>query len=144
MVSFGAAFLVPVMLPAQGRSNRLSSAVDAQEVRHRGSEYIGRAPWMDDVVKTVTPDYPYDYRRRHVTGSGLFRVTLNVNTGSVIEVAALKSTRVSMLDSCAIKALRQWRWKAGRWKEIDVPITFALSRDKAGMYIGSTRVPASR
>src|SRR5438128_7004760 len=144
IVSIGAALLVPVILNAQGPSDRLSGAVDAQGIRHRGSDYTGPAPWMNDAVKTVTPDYPYDYRARHIGGSGLFRATLNVNTGSVIDVAVLKSTGVSMLDSCAIKALRQWRWKAGRWKEIDMPLTFAISRNKRGMYIGSSPAPASR
>src|SRR6266496_990826 len=117
IVSFGAALLVPVMLHAQGPSTSLSGAVDSRGIRHRGSDYIGWAPWMNDAVKTVTPDYPYEYRARHVGGSGLFRATLNVNTGSVTDVAVLKSTGVSILDSCAVKALRQWRWRAGRWKE---------------------------
>jgi TonB family protein len=104
-----------------------SSAVDAKGARHRGSDYSEkRAPWMDDTIKAVTPDYPYEYRSRHLGGSGLFRIMLDVNTGSVNEVTVLKSTGFSMLDSCAIRALRKWRWKSGRWKEISIPITFRV------------------
>jgi TonB family protein len=127
-----AAFIASPVLHGQqlvfpSGSSAESAAVDAQGVRHRGSDYHGnRAPWLDDTIKTVTPDYPYEYRSRHHGGNGLFRTTLNVNTGSVTDVAVLKSTGFSMLDSCAIRALRKWRWKPGRWKEIDVPIAFEV------------------
>jgi TonB family protein len=144
IISFGAAFLAPIVLQAEGSSSRLCSAVDAQGVRHRGSDYIGRAPWMNDVVKTVTPYYPYGYRVRRIGGSGLFRATLNLNTGSVTNVTVLKSTQISLLDSSAINALRQWQWRPGRWKEIDIALTFAMSHGKMGLYIGSSPVPASR
>ena len=144
IVSLGAVFLLQGKLRAEGSSSLLSSAVDAKGVRHRGSDYVGRAPWMTDVVKAVTPDYPYEYRAAHVGGSGVFRATLNMNTGSVTNVTVLKSTGTSMFDSSAVKALRQWQWKPGRWKEIDIPLTFAISRSKTGLYIGSGPVPDSR
>jgi len=55
------------------------------------------------------------------------RVTLDMTTGSVSKVAMVQSTGVAALDNSAMKALRQWQWKPGKWKEIDVPITFAMS-----------------
>ena len=114
-------------LHAQQRGDPLSSAVDTKGVRHRGNDYVGRVPWMADAIKKQRPDYPYELRARHVAGNGLFRVTLDMTTGSVSKVAMVQSTGVAALDNSAMKALRQWQWKPGKWKEIDVPIKFAMS-----------------
>jgi TonB family protein len=114
-------------LKAEERSRWLSAAVNAQGIRYRGSEYAGVGPWMDDAIKTVAPNYPYEARSRHIYGSGLFRITLDLNTGSVTKVTVITSTRFPILDNSATDALRQWRWKPGRWKEIDVPITFTMT-----------------
>jgi TonB family protein len=40
----------------------------------------------------------------------------------------IQSTGTPALDESAMEALRQWQWKPGKWKEIDVPITFAIPR----------------
>jgi len=49
------------------------SAVDAQGVRHHWSNHGGKnPPWIDDAIKKVAPQYPYEARSRHQTGSGLF------------------------------------------------------------------------
>jgi len=87
---------------------------------------------MADAIKKRRPDYPYELGAREIAGqvvaprarSGLFRVTLDVRTGSVSKVAMIKSTGAAALDENTMKALRQWQWKPGKWKEIDVPITF--------------------
>jgi TonB family protein len=122
----------PPLRPDQ-RGDPLSTAVDAKGVRHRGSDYVGPVPWMTDAIKKRRPNYPYELRARGFPGrvvaprarSGLFRVTLDVTTGSVSKVAMIQSTGAAALDENAMKALRQWQWKPGKWKEIDVPITFA-------------------
>ena len=115
-------------LDAHQRGDALSSAVDAKGVRYRGTDYVGPVPWMADAIKKRRPDYPYELRARHVAGSGLFRITLDVTTGSVSKVAMIQSTGVPALDDSAMKTLRQWQWKPGKWKEIDVPITFMTPR----------------
>jgi TonB family protein len=128
-------------LRAQQRGDPLSSAVDAKGVRHRGSNYVGPAPWIDDAIKTVAPNYPYEARSRRIQGSGLFRLSLDLNTGSVRKVTLIQSTGSSVLDNSATDAFRRWRWKPGRWQEIDMPITFTMSpRLKGGTYIGSRPV----
>ena len=120
-----------------------SSAVDAKGVRHQISDYgEGRAPWDADMLKFVRPDYSSDYRARHIEGTGLFRITLDVKTGSVTNVAVLKSTGFSALDNSAIRAIRQWRWRPQRWKEIEVPVRFTM-RQRESSY-GSARESAIR
>ena len=71
-ITIGLAFIAVLIsspaLKAQGRSGWLSGAVDAQGVRHPGSDYPNYpkgGPWMDDAVKTVFPDYPYTARAGH-------------------------------------------------------------------------------
>jgi TonB family protein len=130
IVQFGLVAIL-ICLPtvtAQQRGDPLSSAVDTKGVRHRGSDYVGPVPWMIDAIKKRRPDYPYNLRARHIAGSGLFRVTLDVTTGCVNKVAMIQSTGTPALDESAMEALRQWQWKPGKWKEIDVPITFAIPR----------------
>jgi hypothetical protein len=98
-----------------GNTGIESSAVDAEGVRHRSGDYVGRksTPWLDDRVQAFAPDYPYADKRQHREGVGLFRLTLDVRTGVVTKVATLKPT-----------GLRRWRSKPGKWKEIDMPVIF--------------------
>ena len=121
-----ATFSLPAVLKAQGRSSWNSGAVDAKGIRHRGSDYPKGGVWMDDAIKTVPPEYPYAARSRHMAGSGLFRLTLELKTGIVSKVTVLQSTGAAMLDASAIAAFRLWQWKPGKWKEVDVPITFTM------------------
>lgn len=130
-------------LRGQRRGDPLSSALDAKGVRHRGTDYIGPAPWMNDRIKIVSLKYPYEARVRHIQGSGLFRLSLDLNTGSVSKVTVIQSTGSPMLDNYTSDTLHGWRWKLGRWREVDMPVTFTMSpRFKAGTYIGSP--PVSR
>jgi TonB family protein len=101
------------------------SAVDAQGVRHYWREHGSKnPPWFDDAIKKVSPRYPPEARSQHMTGTGLFRLTLDMSTGSVAKVTVIKSTGKSILDNSAIDAFRQCRWKPGKWKEIDIPVVF--------------------
>jgi hypothetical protein len=57
----------PVIFSQQLLSWWASSAVDAKGVRHQAKDYPkGHAPWMDDVIKKVQPDYSkFDTMRRN-------------------------------------------------------------------------------
>lgn len=115
----------PVIFSQQLLSWWASSAVDAKGVRHQAKDYPkGHAPWMDDLIKKVQPDYSKFDRMRRNAGFGLYRVTLDVKTGAVRKVSVTQSTGVATLDDSAMKALSQWLWKPEKWKEIDVPIAF--------------------
>ena len=115
-------------LLSQDVSKLPGSAVDAHGVRHYWSEPgKKKAPWIEDAIKKVRPQYPYEAVQRHVTGSGLFRLTLDLSTGSVAKVAVIKSMGNPVLDNSALEAFRQWRWKPSKWKEIDVPVVFTMT-----------------
>lgn len=109
--------------------NNLSgtSAVDANGVRHQAVDYPReRPPWLYDTVKAVAPSYPDRDRILRHEGDGLFQLMLDLKTGSVTKVTVIKSTGFQTLDTSVIASLRQWRWKAGKWKEIDIPVGFTI------------------
>ncbi|SRR5713101_3726266 len=84
--------------------------------------------WQHDLIKTAPPIYPYTDRARWHQGSGLFRLALDQKTGSVIQVTVEKSTGYKTLDDSAIVALRQWRFRPGKWKAVRVPVNFLMSK----------------
>lgn len=106
----------------------VGSAVDVKGRRYtasRGSSGFG-APWFSDCIYFQPPLYPYAARAQWSQGEGLFRASLDTRTGVVTKVAVIKSTGYGLLDNSAIAAIRKWRWKPGKWKEIDVPINFTM------------------
>ena len=119
-------------------SSVTGSALDANGVRHRGVDYAGkRPPWLLDVTKTIAPDYPDRDRILRHEGEGLFQLKLDLKTGLVTKVTVIKSTGFPALDTSALVALRQWRWKSGKWKEIEIGLAFTWRID----YRGTSRFP---
>jgi TonB family protein len=105
-----------------------TGAVDANGLRHRAAEYVGKIlPWLADTTVTVMPEYPYFEWRHRYQGQGLFRVTIEVKTGHVTKVITRKSTGFNGLDRSGMEALQDWRWKPGKWKEVDILVTFTLT-----------------
>jgi len=119
-----------------------SSAVDANGVRHRAQDYGGRPPpWIDDQTKALAPEYPFEARRLRHEGSGLFRLTLDLRSGVVVNITVLRSTGFNELDASAVSAFRKWRWKPGKWKQIDKSIIFKLEPVPAPPPRGAARLP---
>jgi TonB family protein len=129
-------------LGLSSRTEPESSAVDVNGIRHRRSKYGDRIPWNADPIKFVEPGYPAESRARHAEGTGLFRVTVDVNTGGVTNVGVIKSTGYAALDDSAMRAIRLWRWRARRWKEIDTPLT--LERKHASYHTGNAVAVTTR
>src|SRR6266480_1343114 len=119
--------LLPIASHADDRSRWNSAAVDAHGVRYRGSDYPDGGMWMNDAVYRAAPQYSVSERAQRHFGSGLLRLTLDLKTGTVTKVQILQTTGFAALDQSAIEAFRQWRWKPGKWKQIDVPITFTMN-----------------
>ena len=90
-----------------------------------------------------TPQYPFEARRQHVTGSGYFLIAVKISTGSVIRMFIEQSTGSKLLDAAAVTALKKWRFKPEALRAsqrkydptdrssgilVRVPITFMLQR----------------
>lgn len=104
------------------------SVVDAKGVWHQAKEYHGkRPPWINDLTHMIGAAYGEEDQRRHNRGTGLFRLTLDLKTGKVTDIVILKSTGFRTLNRNAVFALHQWRWKPGKWKQIDIPVTFGAT-----------------
>lgn len=88
----------------------------------------GQKPaYWDDLLRKPSPEYPYEARRQRVTGRGVFRVRIDYKTGKATDVIIIKSTGAKILDQAATEALATWSVKPRTWREIEVPITFAMA-----------------
>lgn len=121
----------------------ISNALDAKGVRHFSKKY-GRnlPPWFQDRVKAFAPDYPYRDRAQRNEGRGIFRMSLDLKTGAVTRVTVVKSTGFATLDRATMEAFRRWRWKPGKWKEIEMPIRFTMSPRGPRPPPGAIRIPS--
>jgi TonB family protein len=62
-------------------------------------------------IYTPQPQYPLEARARHITGTGTFLLHIPIRTGVVRTVDVQHTTASAMLDSVAVIALKQWRFK---------------------------------
>jgi TonB family protein len=73
------------------------------------------------------PDYPYEARRRNITGSGVVALTVDEASGSVVNAEIEQSIGNPILDQSALSALRRWRFRIGTPSRVRVPITFTIT-----------------
>jgi TonB family protein len=73
------------------------------------------------------PEYSYEARSRHVTGSGVAVLSVNPSTGFVFNAIMSQSTGSGILDNSALSAFRRWRFKPGTASQIKIPITFLMT-----------------
>jgi TonB family protein len=75
-------------------------------------------------ISAPLPDYPYEARRAHVTGSGVCVLTVNTASGNVTSAIMTESTGNALLDKITTDTLRRWRFKPGTLSQVQVPITY--------------------
>lgn len=89
-----------------------------------------RPAWFSNVkpsaLSAPRPDYPYEARRRHETGSGIATLTIDPVSGVVVDAEMEQSIGSAILDGSTLSALRRWRFKPGTARRVRVPITFTL------------------
>jgi TonB family protein len=73
------------------------------------------------------PQYPYEARSRHVTGSGVIVAEVDSASGNVTSASVAQSTGSPILDSAATSAFRQWRFRPGTVSKVNIPITFTMT-----------------
>lgn len=73
------------------------------------------------------PAYPYEARSRHITGSGVCVVSIDVGSGSVTEATMAQSIGNAILDNAATSAFKQWKFKPGTVAKVKIPITFTMT-----------------
>jgi TonB family C-terminal domain len=70
--------------------------------------------------------YPLEARERRITGTGVFFLRVNVETGLVTQVACVRTTGSPILDNAATSAFWQWHFRPHKVSGIRIPITFAM------------------
>jgi TonB family protein len=78
------------------------------------------------LIYGVRPEYPFEARKRRITGSGVVVMHIDRATGNVTSCEMAPSTGDEMLDEAAMFAMRQWRFKPGPVRA-KCPITFTMS-----------------
>jgi TonB family protein len=79
------------------------------------------------IIYSVMPRYSNELQRRGVTGSGIFEMEFDYESGQIHQVHIVKSTGNDRLDRDTIFALRRWRVKPHSIHAIRLPITFGGS-----------------
>ena len=73
------------------------------------------------------PQYPYEARSRHITGSGVCIVNVDPGSGNVTGASMSQSVGNPILDNAALSAFRQWRFRPGTVSKVRIPITFTMT-----------------
>jgi|ERR1700736_733375 TonB family protein len=74
------------------------------------------------------PDYPYEARSRHVTGSGVAVLTVDTASGNVTDASMGQSIGSPILDNSTVSTFRRWRFRPGACApRVKVPITYTMS-----------------
>lgn len=73
------------------------------------------------------PEYPYEARSRHLTGSGVAVISVDPIAGFTTAVAMEQSIGNRILDNSTVSAFRRWRFRPGSPSRVRIPITFLLT-----------------
>jgi TonB family protein len=75
-------------------------------------------------ISAPLPEYTYEMKRRHLTGSGICVVTVDTATGTVTNATMFQSTSSPLLDKLTTQTFKSWRFKPGTVSEVRVPISY--------------------
>jgi TonB family protein len=75
-------------------------------------------------INAPLPDYPYQAKNAHVTGSGVCVLVVDTGSGKVTSATMAPSTGNEILDKVTTNAFRRWRFKPGTLSQVQVPITY--------------------
>ena len=75
-------------------------------------------------ISAPLPEYPYEAKRRNLTGSGTCVVTVDTATGTVTSATMSQSTGSPLLDKLTIQTFKSWRFKPGTVSQVRVPISY--------------------
>jgi protein TonB len=107
------------------RQNRPAAPIKAPQVAARpGVASISSA--KAQAVFAPRPEYPYEARSRKITGSGICVLTLDPS-GSVTDATMAQSIGSPILDNATVSTFRRWKFKAGAFSRVKVPITYTMT-----------------
>jgi protein TonB len=75
-------------------------------------------------IRAPLPAYPYEAKRRDVSGSGVCVITVDPGTGKVTDATMERSTGDRILDKVTIETFKSWRFKPGTVSQVRLPISY--------------------
>jgi TonB family protein len=111
--------------PRQPKQVKAAPIKAPQSARPPGPMSISGAKAL--ATSMPKPEYPYEARSRHITGSGVCVVTVDTASGSVTDATMAQSIGNPILDNSAVSAFRRWRFKPGAVSKVKIPITFTMT-----------------
>jgi TonB family protein len=73
--------------------------------------------------------YPEEAQKKKLAGSGVYEIQVN-KSGIPTAVAIVKSSGSAVLDQAARSAFLKWRFKAGVFHSVRVPVSWSVNRVK--------------
>ena len=79
-------------------------------------------------ISAPRPEYPYEAKSRHITGSGVAVLSVDTASGNVTDASMGQSIGSPILDNATTSTFRRWRFQPGKCApKVKVPITFTMT-----------------
>jgi len=79
------------------------------------------------VIFAPQPEYPLEARKKHLKGDGMLLLHIDMPSGNVTSVDVEKSTGHKILDDAAVRSFLRWRFRAGTYTKVRVPIHYTFT-----------------
>jgi TonB family protein len=88
------------------------------------SELMSMSAAKAMAVSAPLPEYPYQAKRAHITGSGVCVMIVDTASGNVTSAMMAESTGDAILDKVTTNTFQRWRFKPGTVSQVRVPVTY--------------------
>jgi outer membrane biosynthesis protein TonB len=109
------------------KASELYKKVELQGAQ-TGTMTVQEAVQRQLLLVAPKPDYPYEARSRRMTGSGVFDLVFDYETGNLREVHVVKNIEDHTLNGYAIGALKLWKAKKRSIHVLRVPLSFNIRK----------------
>lgn len=103
---------------------RLRPAVQTEAASIPAPVSVSLSVAQSMAVSAPLPEYPYEAKRRKLTGSGTCVVSVDVATGRVTDATMVQSTGSAILDKLTVQTFKSWRFKPGTVSQVRMPISY--------------------
>jgi TonB family protein len=107
-----------------GGKRHATSGAKPTEPRFPVADLMSLSAAQAIAVRAPLPEYPYQAKRAHITGSGVCVMTVNTASGNVTNAMMAESTGDGILDYVTIHTFQRWRFKPGTVSQVRVPISY--------------------
>jgi protein TonB len=107
-----------------GKKRHATSGAKLTEPRFPVADLMSMSAAKVVAVSAPVPEYPYQAKRAHITGSGICVMIVDTASGKVTSAIMAESTGNALLDKVTTDTFQRWRFKPGTVSQVRVPITY--------------------